>query len=726
VNLAEQLEGFESNTLSAMCAFWTGTRPAGGKAVHIAALSKLLSDPAIVHAAIATWPLEMRLAASMVSKEGTATYPEFLGVCMAAGLADPSTLVRRLLERGLLVPSPVELGGKLRVKELRYLSRRRLEVNPVLFGMPPAALPALRLPAVAPERVLERRPCDPGGLATAVAQIVALASRKRLRLNVDGLPGAPLLATLHKEVGPDALFAFSVALAAGAIVADHVELQSRGDLLQVSDFEELLGALFDAFVRDGQWRDDHPVNNPAATLAELRSRPWGAANVDDMRVVRQVLAGCLRRVQGSGWVSIDEVIAEAVRLDDSLMWLYDESYSREHGGPSTASDRRGRHDLCAAVLVRTFAAFGVVEVGALSADPALPAWRPHDRALNARFPLDRSYGTSPRGLPRWTPDPSPWVIRVTPLGRRLLDPTAASSSPAGEASQGLHVGADFEIVAHRRSLDPGLAFRLDGAAIALPAGPADPIRRWRLERERWLAAMAAGLDAGALLASLAAASDRPVPHNVRDTLAGWGSQFGKLTLYVGFDLEEGSNGRVAKGLVAVGDGWALAAPRPTTSRIVSYPRREARCIARVDDLVLQVDAARADLLLAQELQSIAEELAPGRWRLDRSRVAGFGAAKSIALLERRLTSPMTTTLDLRLRAWGGKLPVNVEVLDVLQMDDALALAALPEVAPHVRGILGHDLVAVRPGARRALLRVLAELGATVGDTLTLSSVVKRA
>lgn len=718
-DLAERLDRFDSGSIHAMHTLWLG-KSIGGKASQISALTAVLGDEPAVVTAIAAWPIELRTALAAVARAGGGDAPRLAAHVIAAGVSEGFRSVGRLAERGLLLPDPRAPGNKIDASRLAETGSGPLTPLPVLARLLPVPTPGLFLAEVPDAKVREQPGVDPGVLASAVSGLLGLAHRRRLRLNADGLPGLPLLGTLTRELGDDALFAFMVALAGGALVPHSGELLPQpGNSLHTSP-EGLLRGLLDGFLARGTWRDDAPPGRQADLLAWLRETRGQQAHAGDAALLRIVLAGALRRLSTSGWVRVDDLIEHVLGLDDSLFWLARDAgwHRSRRRGPSTASDRRERRTLCAAVLVRTFAAFGVVAVGSLSRGAALPVFMGHSRVLDDAHRVESSYLAAERLKPMWKPEPTPWVVKVTPMGRRLLDPSApAPPRAAPTASQGLHVGADFEIVAHRHQTDAGLAFQLDGAAIALPAGPADPVRRWRLDRDRWLSALSSGFDGEGFLQTLTAACGRPIPSNVLATLEGWGRQFGTISLLVGFDLLEfDGEGPTGERSVTV-PGWALVKERAVPGTVVNYPAGDGRCLEVEDAMTLTATAGKGDLLLPGELSTFADRAGPRKWRLARQKVEAVGAATTLTTLARRMRAPLPPAMSFRIRAWCGEERVRVAGAELLQAPDARAVAELPELAPFILGVLTDTLLVIRPGKKALLLRSLAELGIVADTTL---------
>ena len=89
-------------------------------------------------------------------------------------------------------------------------------------------------------------------------------------------------------------------------------------------------------------------------------------------------------------------------------------------------------------------------------------------------------------------------------------------------------------------------------------------------------------------------------------------------------------------------------------------------------------------------------------------------------------APLPRALSVAIRGWCGELPkARVEAVEIVQIengDDALALLARPDIAAHVRGVLPGGVYVVNPGALAALVAKLGVLGIrTTGGLSTVAS-----
>lgn len=721
------LDDLESLSVDAAHSFWFGKQATAGrrgKAPRIEAIAEVLADPRQVEAAIRTWPTELRQAIAVAHASGDDSVAALEAALAGAGLVHAIELLAELVVRGVLLPLPGVYSGKVHARNIHRTPDRRLRLLPAAAAIagPPPRIP-LPLASVPDAEVLTVFPADPGVLVGDVLRVAALTGRRRLRTNSDGWPGAPLVAAVAKELGHPGLLPLMVALDGGALTIEGGMLAPAELLAQNLPLDALVGMLFGNFSDAGRWCDD-AAGEHGPELGELGYAGWREPTDAERIAARRFLAAALRRLEATGWVRVDDLVDHVLALAPALGRRQERWTSASAGVSERANQRR----LLAAIVTRTFHAFGLVDVGACVEDAELPRRGAPQGASDGDF-RDESraaYDVAERKKPIWKPQPSPFVLRVTPLGRRVLDPETAPAPAPAVRSRGLHVGVDFEVVAHRKDADPGLLFQLDNAAVALPGAATDPVRRWRLDRERWLDALEGGLEAEVLLAALAEASDRPLPENVLETVRGWTAQFGRTRLFAGFDLAEFSSVAeldaaivgVAEA-VRVGPTQALVPSGWIEGRVIDNGRA-ARCLTVDEDTVVHVDLAAADLGLPRHLRPYARQEAPDRWRLDRALAPRGRSERVLGMLELRSQAPLPMPVVARVRAWCGELPAaRAERVEVVQVaaDVAAGLAALPEVAPHVRGVLPGGLLVVTDGRRKALVKALEALGVRVEEGL---------
>jgi hypothetical protein len=108
----------------------------------------------------------------------------------------------------------------------------------------------------------------------------------------------------------------------------------------------------------------------------------------------------------------------------------------------------------------------------------------------------------------WVPPPTHMAFRLTPIGKAALLGTAAPEEKA--STEQLHVTPDFFVVVPVRA-DPALLLLLGKAAISMPMQAGDPVRQFRLERERWVQSLQSGLNAEEFMTKLEKATGRPLP-----------------------------------------------------------------------------------------------------------------------------------------------------------------------------------------------------------------------
>lgn len=707
--VSQRLDGLDAKLVTLIHEFWSGARATGAKLQRIQAIAAILGDAPSLHARMARWPTDLARALRAMAEAGPATPPTHIARIAAAGIPDGLTVLETLLRRGVILPLEDASSVRLSPDCLRQGRANDLLLDVLPEALAPGPIEWAPTPVHAVPHAQLVSEGAPTAFAAQILRLTGLAARKRLKLNADRLPGAPLLQAAAKELGADPTLALVVALDGGALEVHQGVLAPPGyvDLTRLGPVG-LLAALFDSFLLGGRWYDDAP---PEAGIEEIR-RPYGdRRSIDEHRHVRLVMAGALRRLETTGWVRADDLVDHALQLEPRVGFrLAYHGYSLNLP-PNRPSEWSMQRRICLAALLRTFHAFGIVDLGTTGEVPDLPV---HGGSIDYRADTEWYRTAAGPDRPPWKPVPTPWLVRVTPAGRHILDPLGAPQ-PDRIVDKRLVVNADFEILAPLDA-DPELLYRLGQATVALPSAPADRVRRWRLERERWLTALASGLQADAFLADLAAASPEAIPQNVLATVAGWTSQYGRFTLYIGHDLVEGAAPPRA---IPVGPGWALAPSGTTLGTVEDVRLGERPCLVWEGYDTLVVDEAKGDITVPHRLGRIAHREAPGRWQLDRRKLLHVGAAEALETIPRLATRALTATQRARLKAWGGAVEAELQDLQILRLPDAAAFAAMPELSPHILGLLGPELLVVAPGERAAVVEALASLGARVSPKVTL-------
>jgi hypothetical protein len=337
-------------------------------------------------------------------------------------------------------------------------------------------------------------------------------------------------------------------------------------------------------------------------------------------------------------------------------------------------------------------------------------------------------------------DGDTWLVRLSPLGRWLLDDGKA---PAQEAAfpQTLLVQPNLEIVAYRQGLTLPLLGRLTRFAAWKNLGAACTLQ---LAPETVYRALEMGETFQSILQTLEQHGTRATPAPVIESLRTWSNKRDRISIYpsgalLEFASAEELNEALVRGLKAVRltDRLALVAResdidyrhfRLSGTRDYSLPAE--KCVeVEPDGVTLSIDAARSDLLLETELPRFAEPLPRGgangrrQYRLTpESLAAGRSGGLSLPQLETWFVQRTGQTLSAatRLLLVGSQLPApelrRHLVLHVATTEIADGLVQWPATRELIEERLGPTALVVAEESTAALqeqLRLLGMMGAVV-------------
>lgn len=742
ITLVAVLDAYSSTALSAMRAHWLGKGRAPDKQSCIRELVGLLTDEAGVVGAVGALDTDQRLVLYQLEQIARPTLANLRTAVSSLGVRDVDQVVVRLARAGLLLALPLAGTRVLEFGELWDHPERALAVLPLARGrLPPPPMRKERLPTIDPSKVLALRSPDPGRLVRAMLGLAAIAERRKLKLTAGGWISATHLSVLERELSLDEalplLFVIEVALCAGLVMRDDGLLRAGDGVGQSASvsLSERIGQAWRAFLDEGRWWDDQPNLDSAETLNALRAPPWGEPALEQAAAARQSVVGVLSRLRVEGWMTLDALVDLVLEHDPGLLirplrreW----SYSRAvHIPPVSPYPRAMQRNAAAAFVARTAFAFGLVDLGTTTG--SFPDFdRPSRRHAHWdawQDPEHVRYREEERKKPRWVPTPSGVVFRVTPIGQQILWGRAtAQATPEGP---GLRIGPDFEIVALLDQAPAEALYQLELVARAIPGHAADRARRFRLEKDRWIAALRSGVEAAPLLEQLVAWSGRPLPENVARTLQDWTGSFGLVSVHVGLDLVEfASSAERARRLAEttgepVGDRYALVPQGALEGgTLFDYAGPRVRCLDVGVDGTLSVVAAQADLLVEAELGAFAEGAPPRRVTAASVRASRWSTAEILHRLEHRARAGVPSGLALAIRGWRGEVaPLPLAAATLLQVADpaiAEAILSRPDLAEHLAGAVAPTVLLVRQGRRAALQKALGALGIAVDDALQVS------
>jgi hypothetical protein len=331
------------------------------------------------------------------------------------------------------------------------------------------------------------------------------------------------------------------------------------------------------------------------------------------------------------------------------------------------------------------------------------------------------------------------VVQLTELGRYVLG-VGPHPHPRAEFPQFLFVQPNFEVIAYRQGLSPGLIGQLARFARWTRVGAALELQ---LTAESIYRGLEGGLTADAVLERLTRHSARPLPPSVVEAVRTWSARRDRVTFYSAATLVEFASSsdleralrdwpahasgpplRLAERLLLVEDDRAIPFARFKLAGSRDYRRPAEACVkVGADGLTLTLDPNLSDLLIDAELARFADEK-PGddlrrRFVVSRESLArGMAEGLSVSVLgrwfERRVGSPMSAAMRLLLHASQPKVePVVASQPIVLKLPTADLLDGLwqhPETRPYLDERLGPTAAVVVPGSLDGLKRVLARLG----------------
>ncbi len=732
MNLDEVLDGYASDALGAMLRVWdaASAKRVVTKADRLRAMRAILSDPAQIGAA--QWTEAERTVLAILWRMEPRRLAPLGALCRGHGVEGFDEVLTTLLTCGAILCAEPQWGGKVSIRSIQERDDAAVRIAPGILEAPRLDPPApLRLAPVPPEHIRETRLGRGPETAAQLLAFVALAGRRKLKVTKAGELSTPAETLIARELGVNATatsWLLTLGIAARMVeVRDGALVPTEGLPIAGLGLGGLLAGLYEGYLARGAWRDDLDLDDPSANAW---MGVWRGSSSEGAGLARPVLHGLLRRLDTPGWVRLDDLVDAALVVDPLLgVRAARRPFDERISAPSRPSERLRQREFARGAYVQAAWRLGILDVATTGDAWHRPAQLGRDYEYDRRFRDVALYARAgSESLPRWTAPPCDLCVRVSALGRHILGLEAEAAPP--EVVVGLHVGMDFEIVAPIVGTPPTLLFRLDLAARGVPVGPGDAVRRWRLVREPWLAALQGGLDGATLLADLATAVGRPLPENVVATIAGWSSGYGGTTLFAGHDLVEfpdraARDAVAAEGAgVAIDERWLLVRRGTVKGRVLDYGGMPARVLDVSPDGHVSVDPSGGDLLVGAELDGLTEASRAGP-RLTKASLAGRRADHVLIWLRARSRTPMPPGTEVAIRGWCGELPpARTQAVELVQLGDSVVAAAVAEreeIAPYVAGVLAGGLLVLRAGSRARVVKALAGIGIAAQEGLALPS-----
>lgn len=341
------------------------------------------------------------------------------------------------------------------------------------------------------------------------------------------------------------------------------------------------------------------------------------------------------------------------------------------------------------------------------------------------------------------------VVQLTPLGRYVL--AVGPPPPARPKFEHfLFVQPNFEIIAYRQGLNPGLIGQLSRFARLIQSGAALELR---LTAESVYHGLEGGLSPREMLDRLAVHSQRPLAASVAEAVKTWAERRERVTYYASAtliefasdsDLEKALHDWPAEGsatpmkvsdrLLLIEEESAIPYQRFRTTGSRDYRRPAEKCVEVEDSgVILTLDLAHSDLLVNAELARFTDELSPNsasraaenprrRFRVTRESLArGAEAGLTAAALTHwylsRTGSPIPPSVRMMLLAGTSRVPpLQADRPLVLHTPSAEILDGLlqhPETYKLLGDRLGATAVIVADENAQALEAALSRLGLTL-------------
>lgn len=332
------------------------------------------------------------------------------------------------------------------------------------------------------------------------------------------------------------------------------------------------------------------------------------------------------------------------------------------------------------------------------------------------------------------------VVQLTPLGRYTL-----ALGPPPEArptfEHFLFVQPNFEVIAYRQGLNPGLIGEFSRFARWSQIGAALELK---LTPESVYQGLEGGLSPDTMIDRLTRHSPRPIPPSVADAVQTWASRRERVTYYASATLvefaqpadldraladwpvEPGTNGpvRIGERLLLVEDANAIPFGRFRLAGSRDYRRQPEPCVEiEPDGVTLALDLGRSDLLVDAELARFSDELPPAATRrrfrvspesLARATDGGLTAASLSRWFLQRAGAALPAAIRLLLHAAAPEgEPIAATRPLVLSVPSESLLDGLlqhPETSPYLGDRLGPTAVVVVEALWPRLREVLTGLG----------------
>jgi hypothetical protein len=391
--------------------------------------------------------------------------------------------------------------------------------------------------------------------------------------------------------------------------------------------------------------------------------------------------------------------------------------------------------------------------GGYSWDPKLPATR--DKEKQQGEARERAYWLSSQGVwyanalmvtlvevgmverGRREDNGGGFCFRLTPLGRAVFGAPEVEM-PVEQTRPFLLVQPNFDVVVYVNEASTGAAGTL-GQLLEAPKSNAGPVRTYRLTHNSVYRALESGMNPEQIIDTLKRNSQRELPANVLQSLAGWVARRESLVVQSDLTLLAFTEPAARDAYVAATQGKAVGeffAVLPASAKLKPAQREGKLALDHTGLLrrTLEVDEygriqnrEAYDMVQESRLRRFAQRSETG-WQLSAGSVRAAAARNHKAdLLSRWLNNhmaqPMPRLIEYALFAWTNKTPTlamaRTVLLHVANKDFYDVIARSPRLRPFIAGSPGPGWLAVPADAAKQLTETLEELGFAFVSTLTL-------
>lgn len=336
----------------------------------------------------------------------------------------------------------------------------------------------------------------------------------------------------------------------------------------------------------------------------------------------------------------------------------------------------------------------------------------------------------------------PVALRLTPLGRTILQPTQAEgiAQPTAEQTEAVWiVQPNFDVVVYLARATPEQLLFIERHAERLQVQ--QHVAQYRLTRQSVYEGLEQGTELDDLIATLKAGAGVELPQNVLIDLQEWGRLREQMTLHyqthvLEFPDDAARQEALQAGLkgTPLGDRFVLLqkskAAKDWVDSTVDYRISLPRCLSVNDNGLIKVKRNYSDMLLETQLAKWAERKSKRIWELTADSVTEGLVGKTkieelFDFLHERLIVPrLPAFLEIALKSWGNKRLGNVDIAEVIVLhcnhpEVFKAITTSHRLKRYISGTLGPSTLLVDKAKLAPLTEALTWAGLSIGDEINL-------